>query len=204
MQDRTKARFLPLILLAAALLFYTTTLPTISLARTISKSFAVSAVVLLSLSLAIGALARSWHKAVPAVPYRKFWGLVGVAFALLHAGIAFSDPLIFSVSLALSRQNVQLGLVALIIFAFLAVTSNRWAEKRLGFKYWKRLQQLGYLALAFVGLDLLVLGSGTFVRTPLGLLLGGIVAATLGLAAWDVWKNKKRSRKTGPENVSRK
>ena len=200
MQSQTKARILPFLVLSAAFLFYATNLPTISLARKFSKSFAVSAVILLSISLAIGAIARMWPKFTPWVQHRKFWGLVGFAFALLHAAIAFSDPLLFSVPLALSRQNVQLGLVALTIFAVLAVTSNRWAEKWFGFKRWKRLQQFGYVGLLFIGLDLLVLGGGTFIRTPLGLLLGIVVFGTLGLAAWSGWKNKKKkttSRKPG-------
>lgn len=188
--DTTKGRIFPIGMMAAALLFYASSQPTISWARKISKSFAVSAVILLSLSLAIGALARIWPRLAPWVQHRKFWGLAGFAFGLLHAAIAFSDPLVFSVPLALSRQNVQLGLAALTLFAFLAATSNRWAETKMGWKNWKRLQQSGYVALLFVGLDLLVLGGGTFIRTPLGLLLGGIVAGTLGLAAYEALNRK--------------
>ena len=179
----SKPKIMPFLVLAAALSFYALTQPGLSTIRLFSKSFAVSAVILLSVSLAIGPLARLWPKAQPLVAHRKYWGIVGFVFGLLHAALAFYDPLLFSAQLALSRQNVRLGLMALVVFALLTATSNAWAMRKLGGKNWKRLQQLGYLGLLLVGLDLLVLADGTFSRTPLGAFLAVLVFGTLAIAA---------------------
>ena len=81
--------------------------------------------------------------------------------------------------------------MALVVFALLAATSSAWAQRKLGATYWKRLQQLGYLGLVFVGLDLAVLGDGTFIRTPLGLLLGFLVVSTLAIAGYGYVKTLK-------------
>lgn len=189
MKTPRAATLLPALLLAGALLFYLTTQPGISAARTFSKAFAVSAVVLLSVSLAVGPLSRLHPTLSILVAHRKYWGLTGFAFGVLHAFLAFGDPLVFDAALALSRPNVRLGLMALIVFALLAVTSNAWAQRKLG-QYWKPLQQLGYLGLIFVGLDLTVLGDGTFIRTPLGMLLGVVVAGTLGVAGFDFLRRR--------------
>ncbi len=188
----SKSRIAPILILAAALSFYALTQSGLSTIRLFSKAFAVSAVILLSVSLAIGPLSRLVPAIRPLVAHRKYWGVVGFGFGLLHAALAFSDPLIFSAELALSRPNVRLGLMALIVFALLAVTSNAWAMRKLGGKNWKRLQQLGYLGLVLVGLDLLVLADGTFIRTPLGLFLGLLVAAALALAAVQYIRGLKR------------
>lgn len=181
----------PFILLAAALTFYALTQPGIGLTRTFSKGFAAAAVILLAVSLAVGPASRAWHRLQPFVAHRKYWGLAGFAFGLLHAALAFSDPLLLSAQLALSRPNVRLGLMALSVFALLAVTSTAWAQRKLG-THWKKLQQLGYLGLIFVGLDLAVLGDGTFIRTPLGLLLAALVFGTLAVAAYDYLKKVMR------------
>jgi len=179
----SKFRLVPVLVLAAALSFYLLTQPTLSTVRLFSKAFAVSGVLLLSASMAVGPISRFWPTAQSYVQHRKYWGLAGFAFGVLHAVLAFSDPLLFSAQLAFSRPNVRLGLAALVVFALLAVTSNPWAQRKLGARNWKRLQQLGYLGLLLVGLDLFVLADGSFIRTPLGASLAILVFGTLVLAA---------------------
>jgi len=183
----SNARFLPFIVLAAALIFYFLTQTGLSLVRLFSKSFAASAVILLAVSMGIGPLSRLWPALQGTMTHRKYWGITGFSFGVLHAALAFSDPLVLSAQLALSRPNVRLGLMALAVFAVLAATSNAMAQKKLG-KWWKPLQQLGYLGLLFVGLDLAVLGDGTFIRTPLGIGMALFVFGTLSVAAYDYFR----------------
>ncbi|MBI4361454.1 ferric reductase-like transmembrane domain-containing protein [Candidatus Micrarchaeota archaeon] len=175
----------PFLVFAAFLAFYALTQPSISSTRIFSKAFAASAVIVLSASIGMTGVAKVWPKHRKGLEHRKSWGVVGFVFAFSHAALAFSDPLLFLPELASSRQNVRIGLMALVIFAALAVTSTRFAEKALG-KNWKRIQRAGYVALALVLADVLVLGDGTFVKTPIGLVLafaalGGLV---LGVRGW--------------------
>lgn len=169
----------PFLVFAVFLAFYALTQNSISATRIFSKAFAASAVVVLSASIGVTGLAKLQPGLKAWVAHRKVWGVAGFVFALFHAVLAFSDPLLFLPELALTRQNVRLGLMALAVFAALAVTSTRFAEKALG-KNWKTLQRAGYAGLSLVIADLLVLGDGTFIQTPVGLLLG--LAAFLGLA----------------------
>ncbi len=189
MRIRT-AHLAPVGILIVTIGFYAATQPGLSIIRLVSKAFATSAVILLAASLAVGPLSRIWPRLMPNIAHRKYWGLTGFFFGLLHASLAFFDPLVFSAQLALSRPNVRLGLMALFVFALLAVTSNQWAQKKLG-KHWKQIQQLGYVGLVFIGLDLAVLGDGTFIRTPLGLLLGFVVVSTLAIAGYGYVKPLK-------------
>lgn len=169
----------PIALLIAALTVYAISQPGLTPVRLFSKSFAAAGTVLLAASLGVAGLALIWPKARNLVQHRKFWGLTGFGFAALHAVLAFHDPLLQSVEIALSRQNVRLGLMALVVFALLAATSNRISQKILG-KNWKALQRAGFVGLFLVWADLLVLADGSFVKTPIGAFL--FLTVTLGLA----------------------
>ena len=177
---------------ALAFVFYVTTQSGISWVRIVSKSFAASAVVLLAVTLGISGLALFFPTSAKSLTaHKKTWGLIGFGFALLHAGLAFSDPLMQNVSIALSRYNVRLGLMALLVFAALAVTSNKVSKRILG-DHWKDLQRAGYVGLGLVFADLLVLGDGTFIRTPIGGLLLIVVLAALAFGIYHWFQGRKQ------------
>lgn len=79
-----------------------------------------------------------------AIKLRKPAGLWAFGFAVLHLLFYVSETqltwLIFPIP-----SYIALGLLGLLILTALAITSNRWAMRRLG-KYWKRLHRLVYLA----------------------------------------------------------
>jgi DMSO/TMAO reductase YedYZ heme-binding membrane subunit len=63
---------------------------------------------------------------------------------------------------------IALGLLGLFILTVLAITSNRWAMRRLG-KHWKRLHRLVYLAgmaVVFHALLATTMSKKMFVRDP--------------------------------------
>ena len=79
-----------------------------------------------------------------AIKLRKPAGLWAFGFAVLHV-VAYIRDTQFT-WLALSMPSfIVLGMLGLLILAALAVTSNRWAMRRLR-KNWKRLHKLVYLA----------------------------------------------------------
>jgi methionine sulfoxide reductase heme-binding subunit len=82
-----------------------------------------------------------------AIKLRKPAGLWAFGFAALHFLLLITDQQSFGIHwLTFPLQPfIAVGLLGLVILTALAVTSHRWAMKRLG-KYWKRLHRLVYLA----------------------------------------------------------
>jgi DMSO/TMAO reductase YedYZ heme-binding membrane subunit len=105
------------------------------------------AVRFLLISLAMSPLNTylGWRRAVS---LRKSAGLWAFAFAVLHFVLSITDTntkfggIGWFTSFPIA-DFIVLGLAGLLILSILAVTSNRWAMKRLG-KTWKRLHRLVY------------------------------------------------------------
>lgn len=110
-----------------------------------------AALVLLLLSLAVTPLhlLSGWKRLLP---LRKPLGLYAFFYAALHLFIfvAVDYGLIWSRIREglLGKPYALLGLAAFLILLLLAITSNRWAMRRLG-KNWKRLHRWVYLAAVF-------------------------------------------------------
>ncbi|MCL4250166.1 MAG: ferric reductase-like transmembrane domain-containing protein [Anaerolineae bacterium] len=81
-----------------------------------------------------------------AIALRKPAGLWAFGFASLHFAVSYliSSPRGTFLELPLA-QFISFGVIALLILGIMALTSNRWAQKRLG-KNWKRLHRLVYAA----------------------------------------------------------
>jgi len=79
-----------------------------------------------------------------AIKLRKPAGLWSFGFALLHGLFYIGDTGLTGLAWPLPRF-MALGLGGLVILTALALTSNRWAMRRLK-KNWKRLHRLVYLA----------------------------------------------------------
>jgi methionine sulfoxide reductase heme-binding subunit len=129
------------------------------------------------------------------VRVRKHLGLAAFFYALLHLscyafvdqGFAFSEIL----KDVLKRPFITLGMGAFLLLLPLALTSFKRAEKRLGFRRWKRLHRLAYLAgvlacihfyLRFKLPERLPIAFGILLLILLGFRLG-----------WDQWRASRTS-----------
>lgn len=116
---------------------------------TAGKCFGITAVVIISISLFLGFLARRAARISPLLVLRRPLGMVGVAFAAIH--ILFS--------LLLLQQNFPLqyyrdhllsiccGILATAVFFGVFLSSFPAAFKQLGQNRWKMLQSASYTAL---------------------------------------------------------
>ncbi len=123
----------------------------------------------MGLSMALSGLAYFWDFADGYIIYRRYLGVVGFAYALLHSlfglvnyfnllmirdwlrlgdsgifDLYFNWPMVGSFTLSNIWAFVS-GLVALVIFTMMAAISNNWSIRRLGL-WWRRLLRVGYAA----------------------------------------------------------
>ncbi len=84
------------------------------------------------------------------VLYRRSLGLVAFLYVLMHAGIFVVHDQAGSFAIAwnevLARRYLQVGAVSFALLIPLAFTSTPGMIKWLGFKRWKAIHRLGYLA----------------------------------------------------------
>ncbi len=83
-----------------------------------------------------------------ALKLRKPAGLWAFAFAIVHVTFLIRDARLSWLEFPM-QLFIALGLTGFTVLTALAITSNRWAMRRLG-KNWKRLHRLVYLAGAAV------------------------------------------------------
>ncbi len=132
-----------------------------------------TAIVLLGLSLACSPLSTyaGWKDAIK---LRRALGLYAFMYAAVHfylfVGADFNFQFQFIVPEFLQKYYLWAGLPAFAVLCALAVTSFRWAMRRMG-KNWKRLHRYIYLGAILVVLHLALVIKGDFFR------LGG-----------DIWK----------------
>ena len=122
--------------------------------KELNKIAALAAIALISITFLLGPLSKIFPKKFAVfLSSRKTLGLTGFAFALLHA--VYSTVFIYGLDLNKIFFNnpkilgVISGIIALIIFFLMAITSTKQAVQRLGYKKWKQLQTTGYIALFF-------------------------------------------------------
>ena len=147
---------------------------TLPVLKNVSKASAVTATLLIAVTLFLGPLSRFFpgyfkHDLI----YRKFLGLSGFFFALLHALAAFVGTYKADIFLVFSVANPNFypavfGAIGLLVLFALAATSTAHAIKKLTFNNWKFLQRLGYLSLVFVVLHFVFVGNGYFLKSVAG------------------------------------
>ena len=124
--------------------------------RWIGKVTGIAGLLLLSLALVIGPLSKFRPDVFrPYKQYRKAFGIAGAALAIVHLVIFIDIYYHFDLLTAFSAANKSqwgfiLGAIATVVIAAVVSTSNKGAVKRLGYKTWKALQMLAYLAVAIV------------------------------------------------------
>ncbi len=132
-----------------------------------------TAIILLGLSLACSPISTylGWKDAIK---LRRALGLYAFMYAAVHffifAVVDFGLQFNFIIPEFLQKYYLWAGLPAFAVLCALAVTSFRWAMRRMG-KNWKRLHRYIYLGAILVALHLALVIKGDFFR------LGG-----------DVWK----------------
>lgn len=121
----------------------------------------LSGLSLISYAFVLGPLARMFpYKFDDALYLRRPFGVVGFWLLLLHSlyyslfmynvsgSVLFSDP---------SMLGTLLGLIALVILYLSGITSSERAMTKVGFYGWKKLHRTGYLGLAFLVLNILLI-----------------------------------------------
>lgn len=89
------------------------------------------------------------------VRHRRMMGVSCFVYALLHLTIYLLDYTTLAVMLEnFTRPFIISGALAFIILLAMAITSTNWAVKKMGFKNWKILHRLVYLAVFLVFLHL--------------------------------------------------
>jgi sulfoxide reductase heme-binding subunit YedZ len=119
-------------------------------------------VILISLSMAIGPLARLWTPFRTVIPWRRELGIYSVLLAFAHTVIILAGWVEWDFARLFGYQlhpqtglyvmlqhgfglaNV-IGIVALVYGLVLAFVSNDWSQRKLGGSAWKFLQQGAYV-----------------------------------------------------------
>ncbi|MCH7492815.1 hypothetical protein IID19_04515 [Patescibacteria group bacterium] len=111
-----------------------------------NKVFAITSLFLIGFSLSLSALCYFWNFLDTKIVYRKHLGVIGFAYALLHALTTFillREEFPWPDWYSTEIISVLLGLAALIIFSGLAAISNRFSIMELGGRTWRRLLRYG-------------------------------------------------------------
>jgi len=81
--------------------------------------------------------------------YRKYLGVVGYLYSLIYSlslPWLYPHKYLYGFPQAIKTWEVKLGLIAMSIFTFMTIISNRWGINKLGPKNWRRALRTGYLA----------------------------------------------------------
>lgn len=119
----------------------------------LNKAVADTAIVLIGLSMLLTSVCYFWNFFDSKIVYRKYLGLVGWAFVIVHILLEYTalQRLLAAPNwFAQSLWPISTGLLAGVMFTLMTVISNRFAATKLGGKNWKRILRIGYLALLLV------------------------------------------------------
>ncbi|GEM_PF-5293804 len=154
-----------------------------------ARSLLVSSIILISIVLILGPLSRFFPKKFSHdLLYRKPLGIAGSLFAIGYFLIAAFNTYKLDLFYQFSAQNPDFiawifWVLALLILIALSVMSLPYYIRRLGFANWKTLQIIGYSALVFMGLHLMLINQGYFLGTVSGKTVFALSVITLMLKA---------------------
>ncbi len=142
--------FLLILIMLAAIGTYQALFPAPT-AMAFDQFLALSAFLLICISLMIGPLATLWPKSFAVlIEPRRAIGIAAFVFALVHIAIAFAIILGGDLGAVLSSVGNWFGVLAGILIFILAVTSSDYAIKTLGPGLWKNVQRFNYLIFILV------------------------------------------------------
>jgi len=155
-----------------------------------NKAISLSAIIFIVLSYALGSMARFWPGIfVPALNFRKFFGLLGFGLAAIHGLISlliFTPayyPKFFSSAGKLNligELSMLFGVLAFFVFSLVAISSISAVANSMGQEHWLKIQRFGYLGLFLVFFHVFVMGFEGWMNPagwPGGLLPISLVAA---------------------------
>ncbi|NEO56106.1 MAG: iron reductase [Okeania sp. SIO3B5] len=129
--------------------------------------------------------------------YRREIGVIAFLFALGH-GVLLLSKRNFDIFDSQTYSIYATGVVTLIIFTLLAITSNNWSIKKMK-KNWKKLHQLTYFAMFILVWHVIYTMWGHWSHiTPLGVI--GITGTTILFIARKLIEHNKKSAKIKAEN----
>ena len=127
----------------------------------LNKAVGQTAVILIGLSFLLGPLCKIFHFLSHHIQYRKYFGLFGFGFVVLH--------IVFSLLQWPDRFNLQwyidhlvgiiAAIIAMLIFTVLAFTSRASIMHSLGGPRWKMIQRTGYIAVVLVLIHIYIASS---------------------------------------------
>lgn len=171
----------------------------VSIESSLVRSFALTGATLISIALIIGPLARLTKYNF--VVHRRTFGVWGFTFILVHIIAVFYYIFNFDIGAVFFTLNpymnpVIFGVLAVILFVPLYLTSTDWAVRKLGFRKWKGIHRLVYFAYIFAILHYTQINP-PLLKNPAGYLLVAvtIIALVTQLAAFIKTVSKTKSKK---------
>lgn len=171
-------------------------------AREMLKLTGLVAIILFSMTFAVGPLSKFMEWANAWKVFRKYWGECAVIVSAVHIVLAIAVRYKWDIGLMISTRNpywigFYFGLAAFLYFLFMTVISNQYSMQKLDHR-WKQLQSLGYVAFVFTitHFFLLEMKNGIFIiRRPLGRVAFAIAVAVvvLRLYVW-IWAKLTESK----------
>jgi DMSO/TMAO reductase YedYZ heme-binding membrane subunit len=177
----------------------------LSIPGAVNKSVADVSIFLMGLSMLLSGVCYFWNIFDPLIRYRKYLGLIGFAFGLVHIALSFS-----ALQAVLKVETWQkglmwpafTGLLAAVIFTVMALVSNNRMAIFLGGKLWRYVLRTGYLAVILVAAHVVLLKSARWLTwynegmktlPSLSLLISifMVVVVLMRVALWVALKRKK-------------
>lgn len=158
--------------------------------RIVNQSVAWASVILIGFSFLLSGVCYFWNFADRFIIYRKHLGLVGFWYAVIHVALTlyslsqrFNIVQYFTASHSRFQVLVD-GLIAFVIFALMALISNKYSAHELGGIWWRRILRLGYIAMFFAAVHFAVVGLPLWIKwsyfkevtiPPLGIVVLGFI-----------------------------
>lgn len=152
-----------------ALLYYYTN--SLKIPNVLNKTVADTSIVLIGLSMLLTSLCYFWDFVDTKIIYRKYLGIVGYLYGIIHIILSFSafqslfKPETWQKG---TPWPVFTGAIALAIFTIMALISNKYAAYTLGGAIWRKILRLGYIAVALVWVHVFLLKSSRIVTWYMG------------------------------------
>ncbi len=193
-----------------ALLFLYNTLFPLRPQAMLIRFFALGGFFLLCVSLLIGPLALMWPKYfAQLIRTRKVIGVLGFILILLHFLLVILYSYELDFSFIFSSWTILIGFIAFIILIPIALTSNNFSMKTLGFFNWKLMQRVVYIAFILSFIHFIFNLNGLFIEMQTGgvflnlaevvMIIFGLIVILFQVAGFFVNKKKRAVASTPSE-----
>ncbi|PIN98147.1 MAG: hypothetical protein COT90_05600 [Candidatus Diapherotrites archaeon CG10_big_fil_rev_8_21_14_0_10_31_34] len=162
-----------------------------------TRLLAFAGTVLLSVSFLLGPIRSFKPDLAKYLKYRKWIGLWGAIFILIHFLLAMNFHYRWSFSALFNFDNpfgfaFTMAVISFVVFILMTLTSNAKSMQKLGIRKWKCLHRIGYIALFLGIMHALYIPQSIFFSTRHGMFLVALVAIALLLKAVSIIKDIKK------------